>query len=69
VDRVQGERSRVKKKVAVTRMRAPIWCVRVQRGWWWWCGDIALHLLDELMEDLAWSREEDSRKGRVLGSG
>lgn len=28
-------KSRVRKKVAATRARAPIWCVLVQGGVWW----------------------------------
>ena len=31
-----SSKRRVRKKVAATRARAPIWCVRVQELDWWW---------------------------------
>lgn len=31
----EWSKSLVRKKVAATRARAPIWCVRVQGGVWW----------------------------------
>jgi len=62
-EKLQGAfKSLVKKNVAATKIKAPIWCVRVHSGWCWWWLCIVLDLLLLLEPHIRFENEDERRQ-------